>query len=269
MTKIPDQAPNALEVRHREYPKNCDLSTIMGGQVGLYQPIKGYRAGLDAALLAAYAARFLKPEISKRVLELGCGAGAALLALKKRRPLIEVTGLEKDEFMLSLAQQNAILNDMDDKAQFHHAKIGDLTIHDRDRFDMVIANPPYFDNPNSMRPVGEARKGAWMNEEGLSVWTGQALQLVRDGGQVVFIHRADRLGDLMRGLLPLGMGGEIVSVHPFVDSPAKRVIVSATRLSKTPLILHPPLVLHERGQRGHKAAIDCLLKGDDWEGLKP
>jgi len=237
---IPNQALVRFAGLEPDCPHDCDFSTVLGGQVGLIQPIKGYRAGLDAALLAGFAAHYLKPMAAKRVLELGCGAGASLLALKKRRPNIEITGLEKDAALIELAQKNAKLNQMDGEALFHHIQIGDLKIHDRDRFDMVIANPPFFDDPMAMRPVGEERKGAWMNEEGLSVWVSQALKLVRDGGHVVMVHRADRLADLMRHFAPLAMGGDIVCVHPYADSPAKRVLVCATRLSKAPLKVYPP-----------------------------
>ena len=46
---------------------------FLGGQVHLYQPKKGYRAGVDPVLLAAC----VNATAGQSVLELGCGAGAA------------------------------------------------------------------------------------------------------------------------------------------------------------------------------------------------
>ena len=48
---------------------------LLGGRVRLRQPREGYRAGLDAALLAA--AVDARP--GERLLEAGCGVGGALL----------------------------------------------------------------------------------------------------------------------------------------------------------------------------------------------
>ena len=55
---------------------------VLDGQVRLRQAARGYRAGLDAALLAAAC----DAQAGARVLEAGCGVGAALLAAATRRP---------------------------------------------------------------------------------------------------------------------------------------------------------------------------------------
>ena len=56
--------------------------TVLGGKVQLRQTIGGYRAGLDAALLAAAC----DASEGQSVLDVGCGVGAALLAAAVRRP---------------------------------------------------------------------------------------------------------------------------------------------------------------------------------------
>ena len=50
-------------------------NALLGGRVRLRQPARGYRAGMDAALLAA-ACDALPGD---RVIEAGCGAGAVLM----------------------------------------------------------------------------------------------------------------------------------------------------------------------------------------------
>jgi hypothetical protein len=57
-------------------------NALLGGRVRLRQPVKGYRAGMDAALLAAAIAA----EPGQRVIEAGCGAGAVLMQAAARRP---------------------------------------------------------------------------------------------------------------------------------------------------------------------------------------
>ena len=79
---------------------------LLNGRVRLRQPARGYRAGMDAALLAAAVA----PQAGQSVIEAGCGAGAVLMQIAARHPGVRLTGLERDPVMADLAMQNAVLN---------------------------------------------------------------------------------------------------------------------------------------------------------------
>ncbi len=67
---------------HPPRPLEVTEDTVLNGRVRLRQPVAGYRAGMDAALLAA--ACDAGPD--DRVIEAGCGVGGALLAAAARRP---------------------------------------------------------------------------------------------------------------------------------------------------------------------------------------
>ena len=58
---------------------------FLGGRLHLWQPVNGYRAGVDPVLLAAS----VNARAGQAVLELGCGGGTAMLCLGKR-----VSGLD-------------------------------------------------------------------------------------------------------------------------------------------------------------------------------
>src|SRR6202012_2070155 len=75
-----------------ETPTSVTEDRVLGGKVTLRQPAKGYRAGLDAALLAA--AGDAAP--SERVIDVGCGVGAVMLAAAMRRPGTNFLGVERD-----------------------------------------------------------------------------------------------------------------------------------------------------------------------------
>ena len=79
---------------------------LLNGRVRLRQPARGYRAGLDAALLAAAV-----PALpGQQVIEAGCGAGAVLMQIAARRPGVLLTGLERDPTAAALAVENAALD---------------------------------------------------------------------------------------------------------------------------------------------------------------
>lgn len=232
---------------------------VLGGRVRLFQPARGYRAGLDAALLAA-ACDALP---GQRVLEAGCGVGGALLAAAMRRPGTAFVGIERNAEAAALCAQNIAANGLADRVT---SPRGDIEQPFRrlglERFDAVIANPPFFDDPTALRGPAPAKRGAWMADAGLEAWTSFLLAAVRDGGSITVIHRADRLADILAALGAKAGSFAVRPVHPFADQPAKRVLVRAVRGGKAPLRLLPPLVLHEREGGKHAAQVEAILRGE-------
>jgi tRNA1(Val) A37 N6-methylase TrmN6 len=232
---------------------------ILGGALSLRQPAKGYRAGLDAALLAAAC----DAKTGERVLEAGCGAGAVMLAAAWRRPGACFTGVERDPAMLALAWESIRANGLSDRVE---AQAGDVAASASAQglagFDAALANPPFFDDPEALRAPHPAKAGAWIADAGLAAWLTFLATAVRDGGTITLIHRADRLADILTGLSAKTGSFQVRPVHPFADAAAKRVLVRAVRTGRAPLELLPPLVLHERGGAKHRPEVEAILRGE-------
>jgi tRNA1(Val) A37 N6-methylase TrmN6 len=245
-------------------PPEVSEDLLLGGRLRLRQPARGYRAGVDAALLAA--ACDARP--GERVLEAGCGPGAALMAAAARRPQARFVGLERDPAALALATQNVELNGLADRVEPISGDVAaGFPALGLPRFDAAMANPPFFDDPGAIRGPHPARRGAYLAPEGLAAWVGFMLEAVREGGCVTLIHRADRLGDILGLLAPKAGSVRIRAVQPFAEQPAKRVLVRAVRTGKAPLVLLPPLVLHDRSEAKHTAQAEAILRGEaalDW-----
>ena len=230
---------------------------ILGGRVRLLQSARGYRAGMDAALLAAAC----DAQPGERVLDLGCGPGAVMLAAAVRRPGAHFTGIEADPDALDLARANIDLNGLADRVE---GLAGDVALPfsrlGLPRFDAALCNPPFFDDASALRGPAPEKSRAWMATDGLAAWTGYLLKAVRDGGTITLIHRADRLADLLAGLAPRCGSIRIRPVQPRAASPASRVIVRAVRGGRAPLALLPPLVLHPEGEGKHTEAAETILR---------
>jgi tRNA1(Val) A37 N6-methylase TrmN6 len=243
---------------------------LLGGRVRLLQPSKGYRAGMDAALLAAACGA----RAGERVLEAGCGAGAVLFQAAARQPKAFFVGVERDLAALGLARENVSLNAVEGRVAVREGDVGrgfagqGFLEPGEPPFDVALANPPFFDDETSLRPPAPEKRGAWIADTGLDAWTRFLLRAVKDGsGRVVMIHRADRLADLLALLGGQAGSFQIRPVHPFADQPAKRVLVRATKGGKAPLVLLPPLVLHDGSGAKHTAAAEAVLRGEaalDW-----
>jgi tRNA1(Val) A37 N6-methylase TrmN6 len=232
---------------------------VLGGRVRLLQSADGYRAGMDAALLAAAC----DSSPGQRVIEPGCGVGGALLAAAARRPQVAFQGVERDPAAAGLAAENAALNGFQDRVSVVQ---GDVAAGFRALglpvFDAVMTNPPFFDDPSALRAPAPAKSGAWMADGGLAAWTGFCLKAVREGGTITLIHRADRLADILSLLAPKAGSFRIRPIAPFADAPAKRVLVRAIKTGKAPLVLLPPLVLHDRAGGKHTPEAEAILRGE-------
>lgn len=232
---------------------------LLGGRVRLLQPARGYRAGMDAALLAAAVP--VAP--GQRLIEAGCGVGGALFQIAARCPDAHLTGIEREADMASLAVQNAALNGVADRVTIRRGDVADgFRALDLPPFDWAISNPPFFDDAGTLRAPASGKRAAWMADDGLAAWTRFLLKAVREGGRIVVIHRADRLADLLALLGETAGSFAVRPIHPFADEPAKRVLVQAIKTGRAPLRLLPPLILHDRARGGHSAESEAILRGE-------
>ena len=232
--------------------------TLLGGRVRLRQPAEGYRAAIDPVLLAAAVPAGGR----ETVLDIGCGAGAAMLCLAARVPACRVTGLELQPALARLAGDNVALNGFAERVA---SVRGDL-LSPPPRlapasFDHAMANPPFLDPATATRPPHAGKAAANVEGEAdLAAWVGFALTMVRSKGTVIFVHRADRLETLMAALA--GRAGEIVvfPLWPGAGKPAKRVLVRARKGVAKPTRLAAGLVLHQADGRYTEAA-EAVLRG--------
>ena len=232
---------------------------LLGGRVRLRQPTSGYRVAIDPIFLAAS----VPAEPHQQVLDVGCGAGAAMLCLAARVPHVRVVGLEMQRDLVRLAGDNAILNAMEARVS---VTIGDL-LHPPPRlsagaFDHVMANPPYFEQGRAAPATTPGKAIATIEGDAdLAAWVRFCLAMVRSKGTVTFIHRADRLDALIGEIA--GRAGEVVvyPLWPAEDRPASRILVRARKQVAAPARLAPGLVLHRPDGRPTERADWVLHEG--------
>jgi tRNA1(Val) A37 N6-methylase TrmN6 len=208
--------------------------TFLDGRVKVAQPQTGFRSGLDAVMLAAA----IPAEPGQTALELGSGAGTASLCLATRIGGLSITGIEKDESLVSLARDNAADNGAN--CTFVAADIFALPAELKRDFDQVFANPP-FHGEGQVSPDA-VRISALMDGGQLQDWLKLGLQRTVSGGFFTTILRADRLNEALAALP--GKGVSVFPLWPRGGAASKRVIVQARKGSRAPFSLLAGLVLH-------------------------
>lgn len=216
----------------------CSDDRFLCGRLRLWQPVKGYRAATDAVLLAAACPA--RP--GERVLDIGCGAGAASLCLAARVPGVVLAGLELQPEYADLARRNAARNGV-----AMEVVEGDLThmprILRRD-FDQVIANPPWYPAGGTPSPVGR-RATAMQVGVPLAEWVATAARRLVPGGWLTMIAGTDSLPELLSALAPRLGSAAVLPLAPRAGRAAPRVILQARKGGRAPFRLLAPFVIHE------------------------
>lgn len=213
---------------------------FLGGRVQVLQPAKGYRAGMDAVLLAAS----LEAGEGETIAEAGCGAGAALFCAAARLARTRFTGFERDAAMADLARQGAAVNDFGPRVSIELADIAQRDAAPENAFDQSFANPPFFD-PAAVRAPADRKRAAYLSETPLRDWVLFLHRITKPGGRITMIHRAAMLPELMEEFAP--RTGEIcvLPVRPAPGEPAHRVLIRARKgLRRGPAALYDGLTLH-------------------------
>src|SRR5438874_518939 len=208
----------------------CTEDAFLGGQLRLRQLKSGHRAGHDAMLLAAAT----PARIGDRVVDLGAGVGAAGLAVAKRVAGIELVLVEIDEGLAALARGNAAANaiaaDVIMLDVTSAAEVFAAAGLPPDSVDVVLMNPPFNDparhrvSPDKAREIAHVATAATPEK-----WVQAARRILKSGGALALIWRADGLVEVLSALGP-GFGSlEILPIHADARVPAIRVLIRAIK----------------------------------------
>src|ERR1700688_1553458 len=237
-------------------PTNCGPMTdpageftedaFLGGRLRLRQPKSGHRAGHDAMLLAAATSA----RSGDRVVDFGAGVGAAGLAVAKRVAGIELVLVEIDEVLAELARGNAAANAIAaDVIMLDVTSAADVFAAaglPPDSADVVLMNPPFNDPARHRASPDKTRELAHVATIAtLESWIHAGRRILKSGGVLSLIWRADGLVELLAAL-DRGFGSlAILPVHSDAASPAIRVLVRAVKGGKAPLRMHAALILND------------------------
>lgn len=236
---------------------------FIGGGAYVLQPLSdGHRSGMDAVFLAAAI-----PSKADGVLyDLGSGTGAAGFCAAARAPKLVVNLVERDDDMLRLAQEGCMLPENAAFSNRVNIIPADILMPAVERenaglaansADWVIANPPfYLENKVRSSPHQHRREAHVLEEGDLETWFRLAAMLLKPGGHIVLIHKADALSEVLK-LCEGRFGGLVVRpIHPRAAKAANRVVISGQKGSRGALNLLPGFIVHdEDGNTPHAVAI--------------
>jgi tRNA1(Val) A37 N6-methylase TrmN6 len=155
-----------------------------------------FRFSLDSLLLADFVNINLR---AKRIIDFGTGLAPIplYLSLKTKKPII---GIDIQADVVELAKKSVKLNNLENQITIYKQDIKDaFKDFETNIFDVITMNPPFFkyhhdDFLNDKDAFTIARHEVYIDLEGIIL---AARKMITSGGSFSFIHRANRLDEII------------------------------------------------------------------------
>ena len=134
---------DAIVRRARREPLQHILGTVEFCNCTIKSDPRALIPRFETEILVELIEKRIPKEFNGRILDLGTGSGAILIALSKLYPDAQFLGLDKSDKALSLAKENLKLNECNNNIKlctfdWH------MDLPPEDNFDVLVSNPPYL-----------------------------------------------------------------------------------------------------------------------------
>lgn len=160
----------------------------------------------------------------------------------------EIIGIEVQKEIYDLAVESVKINNLDNQIKIFNMNVKDVFLEfETDSFDLVTCNPPYFktlesSNLNENKVKSIARHEILITlEEIIEV----SKKILKNGGSLVMVHRAERLAELLLVLKKNNFEAKRVRfLQPKIGENANLVLVDAKKNGNVGLKVLPSLICH-------------------------
>jgi tRNA1(Val) A37 N6-methylase TrmN6 len=231
--------------RYQKMPRLDEYTddSLFEGRIRCMQHGSGYRFSLDAVLLG----NFISVRPGERILDLGCGNGIVALILAYRWPSCQLTGLEIQPDLVTMARGNVVLNNWQERIGIVQ---GDMRRIEKSmaagQFDWVVSNPPYRKTGTgrvNIDPEQQAARHETMAD--LSSVVKAAVWALKYKGRAAFIYPAVRGAAVLYELKKQGLEPKkMQTVYSYPGSPATLLLIESVKGGGEGLEILPPFYVY-------------------------
>ena len=234
------------EIRY-DYIKFMELTDTLKNGNKILQDSDGFKFGIDAVLLADFAAAQVRN--GDCVIDLGTGTGIIPLLMEKNCRACCFTGLEIQIKYAELAERSVELNGLSEKIKIVQGDIKNVDVlFARHSFNVVTANPPYM-QVRGNQPQNETQEKTIARHE-LLCTLGDVVKaadfLLHSHGRFLMIHRPERLPQIFAELLKYGLEPKRLQlIQPHKNEAPNLVLVEARKDAQPGLKFEPCIIVYE------------------------
>jgi tRNA1Val (adenine37-N6)-methyltransferase len=217
--------------------------SFFNGRIRLTQHRSGYRYSVDAVILA----NWVNPKPGETVVDLGTGCGIIPLILAFRRPGVRIFGIELQNSMAAVAEENIRENHLSADVTVVCADMRDVSPESIGApVDIVVSNPPYRRaRSGRINPVAQRALARHEIAITLADLIRVARRLLKKGGRLEMIYTADRCAELMSQMRQEHIEPKrLRCVHSTGRHDASLVLVEGLCEGGPGLTITPPLMLY-------------------------
>jgi tRNA1Val (adenine37-N6)-methyltransferase len=192
-------------------------------QFAIAQDKCAMKVGTDGILLGAWA----KLPENAQILDIGTGTGllALMLAQRSQSSNTFINAVEIDHDAYQQAKENIESSPWRDRINIDHASIQDWVIACSHQYDLIISNPPFFEN--AFKPSQNSRNLARHSDSLSQTDLLQiASQLLKPNGRLAVIYPTDLANNFLAKAQSFNLFCDRqVHVKPTPQSPVKRILL--------------------------------------------
>ena len=229
------------------------LDKFLDGRINIYQPKKGYRAGIDAVILAAC----IKEKKNCKILDAGSGSGLISFCLAHRCKNVFITGIEKNKEYHFLAMKSLKKNKLKSEINFLNKNFKDL--HNM-KFHIIVSNPPWFPRNTTFQSKNLLINDSKIESLNLDFWINKVFSNLTSLGEYYTIFPYNRIKVLIKILKKYF---NIIKVYPlasFKGLSANKAIVYAKKSNNKYKYCEFDNIIIHKSDKTFKSNINAILR---------
>lgn len=219
------------------------LDDLQNGYM-LIQKNNAFRFGVDAVLLAD----FVEAKRTDEILEMGTGTGIIPILLHAKKQPKSITALEIQTDMAEMARRSIQYNHLSETIEVLNMDLKEAAAKlGKARYDCVVTNPPYvkkeggINNPEETKAIARFEIACTLSDV-----VNTAKELLKSGGKLFMVHRADRLVDIIYEMRNAGLEPKRLRfVHSNINKRPHLILIEGTRGGRPELRLMDPLYIYD------------------------
>ena len=195
----------------------------------IYQDKEGFKFSLDSILIAEYA--HVKDNL--KILDM-CSGNAVIPLIISTKTKDNIVAFEIQEEIAALAKKSVELNGLDEQIKVINDDVNNIAKYfNKEYFDIIVCNPPYFKNNSSIHNKEEikaiARHEIKINLEQIFKIS---FEYLKNNGILYMSHRSDRLDEIINIAIKYNLNVKELILVQTKNSDISMVLVKCIKNSK-------------------------------------